>query len=70
MSQTMTPLMNLPPDPLVPRPVTVACTQMACSWDIPANVERAERLVRTAAAHGRAERNRAGLRSGDGGGAT
>ena len=27
--------------------VTVACTQMACSWDIEANVARAERLVRT-----------------------
>ncbi len=34
------------------RTVTVAATQMACTWDIPANIERAERLVRTAAAQG------------------
>ncbi|MCD2185376.1 N-carbamoylputrescine amidase [Rhizobium sp. GN54] len=34
------------------RTVTVAATQMACTWDRPANVERAERLVRTAAAQG------------------
>jgi N-carbamoylputrescine amidase len=32
--------------------VTVACTQMACSWDIAGNVERAESLVREAAADG------------------
>jgi N-carbamoylputrescine amidase len=32
--------------------VTVACTQMACSWDIDANVERAESLVRQAADRG------------------
>jgi N-carbamoylputrescine amidase len=32
--------------------VTVAATQMACSWDIDANVERAENLVRRAAAEG------------------
>lgn len=32
--------------------VTVACTQMACSWDIEANVARAERLVRSAAQQG------------------
>ncbi len=32
--------------------VTVAATQMACSWDIGANVVRAERLVREAAAQG------------------
>ncbi len=29
--------------------VTVAATQMACSWDIGANVERAEQLVHQAA---------------------
>ncbi len=29
--------------------VTVACTQMACSWDIAANIDRAEALVRQAA---------------------
>jgi len=29
--------------------VTVACTQMACSWDIEANIDRAEALVRSAA---------------------
>ncbi len=34
------------------RTVTVAATQMACTWDIPANIERAERLVRTAGAQG------------------
>ncbi|MFI4890364.1 MAG: N-carbamoylputrescine amidase [Steroidobacterales bacterium] len=32
--------------------VTVAATQMACSWDIDANIARAEKLVRTAAAQG------------------
>ena len=32
--------------------VTVAATQMACDWDIAANVERAEKLVREAAAKG------------------
>ena len=32
--------------------VTVAATQMACSWDIEANVERAEALVREAVAGG------------------
>lgn len=32
--------------------VTVACTQMACSWDIEANVDRAETLVRKAAEAG------------------
>lgn len=32
--------------------VTVAATQMACSWDIPGNVARAEKLVREAAAKG------------------
>ncbi len=30
----------------------VAATQMACSWDLPANLERAEGLVREAAARG------------------
>ena len=30
----------------------VAATQMACSWDLPANLERAEKLVRDAAAQG------------------
>ncbi|MGB5624608.1 MAG: nitrilase-related carbon-nitrogen hydrolase, partial [Woeseiaceae bacterium] len=32
--------------------VTVAATQMACSWDTDANVERAERLVHQAADSG------------------
>jgi N-carbamoylputrescine amidase len=32
--------------------VTVAATQMACGWDLEANLERAETLVRTAAARG------------------
>lgn len=32
--------------------VKVACTQMACSWDIEANVTRAEAMVRKAAAAG------------------
>jgi N-carbamoylputrescine amidase len=35
-----------------PRPVTVAALQMACDWDIEANLARAERLVRAAAARG------------------
>lgn len=34
------------------RTVTVAATQMACSWDIPGNIARAESLTRQAAAHG------------------
>jgi N-carbamoylputrescine amidase len=34
------------------RIVTVAATQMACSWDIPGNIARAEKLVREAAAQG------------------
>jgi N-carbamoylputrescine amidase len=34
------------------RNVTVACAQMACSWDRPANVDRAERLIRAAAGRG------------------
>ncbi|WP_191490032.1 N-carbamoylputrescine amidase [Pseudomonas sp. FEN] len=34
------------------RIVTVAATQMACSWDLEANLESAERLVREAAAKG------------------
>jgi N-carbamoylputrescine amidase len=36
----------------VARPVTVAAIQMACDWDVEANIARAERLVRQAAAHG------------------
>ncbi|MDH5555793.1 MAG: N-carbamoylputrescine amidase [Alphaproteobacteria bacterium] len=32
--------------------VTVAATQMACSWDIEANLDRAEELVREAAVQG------------------
>ena len=32
--------------------VTVASTQMACSWDIEANIEKAEQLVRRAAQEG------------------
>jgi len=34
------------------RIVTVAATQMACSWDLEANIETAEKLVREAAAQG------------------
>src|SRR5215510_5942360 len=34
------------------RPVTVAAVQMACGWDREANIARAERLVREAAARG------------------
>jgi N-carbamoylputrescine amidase len=34
------------------RPVTVAGIQMACGWDAPANIARAEALVREAAARG------------------
>ncbi len=34
------------------RHVTVAATQFACSWDLPANADRAEALVRQAAAQG------------------
>jgi N-carbamoylputrescine amidase len=34
------------------RRVTVAATQFACSWDLPDNLERAERLVRAAHAQG------------------
>lgn len=32
--------------------VTVAATQMACSWDLPKNIENAEKLVRQAHAKG------------------
>ena len=32
--------------------VTVAATQMACSWDIDSNVEKARALVRQAAGEG------------------
>jgi N-carbamoylputrescine amidase len=35
-----------------PRPVSVAAIQMACSWDADANIAKAERLVREAAARG------------------
>ncbi len=34
------------------RKVTVAATQMACSWDIDANIAQGEQLVRQAAAQG------------------
>ena len=34
------------------RPVTVAATQLACGWDVAANIARAEGLVRDAAARG------------------
>jgi N-carbamoylputrescine amidase len=34
------------------RNVTVACAQMACTWDLPSNVDRAEKLIRAAAARG------------------
>ncbi len=34
------------------RSVTVAASQFACSWDLPANTDRAEAFVRQAAGHG------------------
>jgi N-carbamoylputrescine amidase len=34
------------------RPITLAATQFACSWDLPANADAAERVVRAAAARG------------------
>ena len=34
------------------RPVTVAATQFACTWDLPGNADRAEALVRKAAGQG------------------
>ena len=34
------------------REVTLAATQSACGWDIPANLDTAERLVREAAGRG------------------
>lgn len=34
------------------RPITVAATQMTCTWDIDGNIANAERLVREAAARG------------------
>lgn len=34
------------------RTVTLAATQMACDWDVAGNLDRAERLVRRAAAEG------------------
>lgn len=36
----------------MPRMLTVAATQMACTWDRAANLANAERLVRAAAAQG------------------
>jgi N-carbamoylputrescine amidase len=36
----------------MPRTVTVAATQMACTWDTAANLDRAESLVRRAAGQG------------------
>jgi len=38
--------------PAIPRSVTVAATQMACSWDLEDNITRAVALVREAAAGG------------------
>jgi N-carbamoylputrescine amidase len=37
---------------LAPRPVSVAAVQMSCGWDRDANIARAEKLVREAAARG------------------
>ena len=34
------------------RNVTVACAQMACTWDLPANVDRAETMIREAVSLG------------------
>ncbi len=34
------------------RPLTLAATQFACTWDLPANLDQAEALVRQAAAEG------------------
>jgi N-carbamoylputrescine amidase len=34
------------------RPVTLAATQFACSWDLPKNADAAERAIRAAAAKG------------------
>ena len=44
----------MPPAPLSPppRPVTVAATQFACSWDSQANITKANALMRRAAAAG------------------
>ena len=39
-------------DVLMTRKVTVAATQMTCDWDIAGNVDRAEGLIREAAAEG------------------
>jgi len=36
----------------VAREVTLAAAQSACNWDIPANLDTAERLVREAAGRG------------------
>ena len=35
-----------------PKPLTVAVTQFACGWDLPANIARAEAMVRDAARAG------------------
>jgi N-carbamoylputrescine amidase len=34
------------------RPITLAATQVACTWDLPANADRAEAMVRASAAKG------------------
>ncbi|MBU5221450.1 N-carbamoylputrescine amidase, partial [Vibrio cholerae] len=34
------------------RLLTIATTQMPCTWDLPSNLDRAEQLVRDAAAKG------------------
>lgn len=34
------------------RPITLSATQFACSWDLPANADAAERVIRRAAAQG------------------
>ncbi|PZR00015.1 MAG: N-carbamoylputrescine amidase [Cereibacter sphaeroides] len=34
------------------RPITLAATQFACSWDLPANADRAESVIRKAVAQG------------------
>lgn len=36
----------------MPRLITVAATQFSCSWDLPANIASAERVIRAAAAKG------------------
>src|SRR5690606_27733538 len=44
--------MSTLPENAMPRLVTVAATQMSCSWDRQANIAKAEQLVRQAAAKG------------------